>query len=203
MTHLWYWHIPLARLLLPLLLHRVTQNFGPAHTLAIQQVRRDGTVRYSIIVGVLVRSFLVHRDSERRHKNGIRIRGRVVENRVATMCVCVRGDRFSSSASTYDDDFNSATPCGGYKNKIYLARCTLDSYRLLCFPPRKMSTPSLSPVRPKNMNSLISLGVCMHSPPTKIPSSREIQNKIRLSVKPASSRVPASRHGLCDEVTTR
>lgn len=62
-TYLGYWHVPLARFFLALLLYRIAQNLGPTNTLAIEQVCRNGTVWYCVIVGVLVRAFLVHCDS--------------------------------------------------------------------------------------------------------------------------------------------
>lgn len=64
-THLRDWNIPFPRLFLPLLLDRVTQHFRPADTLAIQQVRRDSTVWYSVVICVLVRALLMHRDPGR------------------------------------------------------------------------------------------------------------------------------------------
>ena len=61
-THLGDWNVPLPRLFLPLLFDCVTQHFRTTDTLAVQQVRRDSTVWHSVVVCVLVRALLMHRD---------------------------------------------------------------------------------------------------------------------------------------------
>mmetsp|Transcript_14315 Transcript_14315/g.40729 ORF Transcript_14315/g.40729 Transcript_14315/m.40729 type:complete len:239 (-) Transcript_14315:20-736(-) len=54
--------LPLSGLLLALLLDRVAQHLGPAHTLTVQQVGGNGTLRNCLVVGVLVVALVVHRD---------------------------------------------------------------------------------------------------------------------------------------------
>mmetsp|Transcript_22305 Transcript_22305/g.32606 ORF Transcript_22305/g.32606 Transcript_22305/m.32606 type:complete len:257 (+) Transcript_22305:14-784(+) len=60
--HLGNGHIPLPRLLLPLLLNGITQHFGATHTLTVEEVSRHSTVGHSLVIRMLVIPLIVLRD---------------------------------------------------------------------------------------------------------------------------------------------
>mmetsp|Transcript_3002 Transcript_3002/g.6629 ORF Transcript_3002/g.6629 Transcript_3002/m.6629 type:complete len:210 (+) Transcript_3002:282-911(+) len=51
---LWNGHFPLSSLLLPLLLDSITQHLCPTHALPIQQIRGHSSIRYGIIIRMLI-----------------------------------------------------------------------------------------------------------------------------------------------------
>ena len=55
-------HIPLARLLLPLLLDHVAENLGPGLALAVHKVGGNGTLRNNLIISLLAVLLLMHLD---------------------------------------------------------------------------------------------------------------------------------------------
>mmetsp|Transcript_7622 Transcript_7622/g.16444 ORF Transcript_7622/g.16444 Transcript_7622/m.16444 type:complete len:223 (+) Transcript_7622:295-963(+) len=55
-------HLPLSGLFFSFLFHRVGQDLRSAHTLSIQQVGGNGSLRHGLVVLVGVRSLVVHSD---------------------------------------------------------------------------------------------------------------------------------------------